>query len=215
MTDRQLWGRSLLPQNATPLMRALSEAAAEAVDRLPKGETIPDAISWERCDARLLPWLAWEMSVDEWVPAWPEATKRGAIGDSWRVHSIKGTVGALKVAINRLGYGATVREWFDYFGDPFLFRLDLSSPIDREWRATEFASLTRTALRAKNVRSHLEKIDLDIEGPRTRIFVGMATVSRLKVRPSVEPISHLAGQASTYVGAVFRSRIRIKPLVTQ
>ena len=211
MADRVLWGRSLLPQNATPLMRAFSEAAAEAVDRLPRGETIPDAISWQRCDARLLPWLAWEWSVDEWVPSWPEATKRGAIADAWRVHAMKGTIGALKVAIDRLGYGALVSEWFEYGGGPFLFRLVLNSPEGREWRAAEFRSLTRAALATKNVRSHLEEIDLRTPGPKAGVFVGALVKTALVVRPSVEPITHLSGQASSYVGAVIRSRIRVKP----
>lgn len=214
MPDLVLWDRSLLPSNATALELALSEAAAAAIEALPLGSTIPDVLSWERCPTSLLPWLAWEWSVDEWEPAWPEAQHRAAIASSWELHGAKGTVTGIERAIGQLGYGATIQEWFSYGGQPFRFRLAVDSPARPAWSAADYAQLYRVAIRAKNVRSYLETLQLHVTGPEVPIYVGAVVRSRIRVRPSTEPVTHLGAQFPVFVGAVMRTRIRSKPVVT-
>ncbi len=99
---------SLLPPNSTDLERALDLTGARisAVDA-------PIDLMWnpETCPTAFLPWLAWSLSVDEWDNAWPEGTKRAVIAASVWVHRHKGTVGAVKRALAKAGYGdATVVE---------------------------------------------------------------------------------------------------------
>ncbi len=66
----------LLPQNSTPLERALADAH-------PAQASQADAIRalWnpETCPSELLPWLAWTLSVDDWSADWSERQKRDTV----------------------------------------------------------------------------------------------------------------------------------------
>ena len=93
---------SLLPPNATPFERSLEDAFARRLDALP-AEAPRDATISGRCPEALLPWLAWQRSVDRWDPDWPVPIKRQAIAESWAEHARKGTVGAVKRALESVG----------------------------------------------------------------------------------------------------------------
>ena len=112
---------TLLPPNSTAQERAL-EASVERMATLP----VHIDRTWDptRCPAKLLPWLAWALSVDEWNAEWPEETKRDAIAASPEVHRKKGTAGALKRALRALRVHARVM-WSGgkKSADPFTFRL--------------------------------------------------------------------------------------------
>ncbi|GHG35580.1 phage tail protein I [Paracoccus aerius] len=98
---------SLLPYNATDAERAL-EAAGTAAINLPMPEGLRDP--W-RVPAALLPWLAWSRSVDEWDPFWSEDAKRETIAASVEVHRRKGTVWAMRRALQAAGLGdAEIQE---------------------------------------------------------------------------------------------------------
>lgn len=89
----------LLPPNSTGLERRLAEAQQHLGD-------LPVEIRHLRtpatCPPALLPHLAWELSVDEWNPAWGEDVKRRVIAESIRVHRHKGTRGAVRRALEAL-----------------------------------------------------------------------------------------------------------------
>lgn len=83
----------LLPGNATPLERAFSGATGRLA-AIPY--PIREAFRWDTCPAPLLPWLAWEMSVDLWDEDWPEQRKRSIIRESFELHRRKGTLYAIE-----------------------------------------------------------------------------------------------------------------------
>ena len=123
---------TLLPSNATPLERALEAAIRPRADE--------DVIRrvWDpwACEAHLLPWLAWQFSVDYWEDAWTEHQKRAVIAASIEVHRRKGTPGAMRRIVEGLGYGFQLVEWWELNpeGTPgtaevFLFRQDAGRPI--------------------------------------------------------------------------------------
>lgn len=93
---------TLLPHNATA-----AELAFEAVMREAFLLPVPLREIWnpETCPAALLPWLAGAFSVDAWDPGWSEDAKRAVISDSVMVHRRKGTVGAMRQALEASGYG--------------------------------------------------------------------------------------------------------------
>ena len=101
MTDR-----SLLTPSATPLARAVTEAAA------PLG-ALPVPRLWDpwACPAVALPALAWALSVDEWDDAWPEEVKRQVCADSLPVHARKGTVGSVRQVLRSVGLIDDVRGY--------------------------------------------------------------------------------------------------------
>jgi len=108
----------------------------------------------------LLPWLAWACSVDIWDDDWPEDTRRRVIADSYSVHSVKGTVGAVKRALAALGAEAELVEWFNQLppAAPYTFALTtFAQPYTASalaLDATGQRQVIDTVWRAKNVRSH-------------------------------------------------------------
>src|SRR5690348_8371423 len=141
----------LLPPNATAQERALSETIARVSDvPVPVREMYrADVISED-----LLPWLAWAFSVDEWDTNWTADQKRAAVQSSVYVHQHKGTIGALRQALDALGYTIETQEWFQLTpqGDPYTFGLLVvidgggGVPTEEGWDYIE-----RVALAAKNV----------------------------------------------------------------
>lgn len=142
----------LLPPNATAQERALSLATARA-------GTVPMHIGkvWnpQTCPAGILPWLAWALSVDDWQSNWTEQQKRDAIAASVQVHRVKGTIGAVRRALQALGYEVLVDE---NTGTPYTFRLqvDIGESGGSE---SLYDEAERIALRTKNARSHLLGVD--------------------------------------------------------
>ncbi len=92
----------LLPPNSTALEHRLADGQRHFSE-------LPVAIRHLRnpasCPAPLLPFLAWELSVNEWNPDWGEDVKRRVIADSVRVHRRKGTRGAVRRALEAI-FGA-------------------------------------------------------------------------------------------------------------
>ena len=155
MSDR------LLPPNATPADLALEQSTARLAD-LPA-----NLVRWmqspQLIPENVLPWLAWAFSVDTWDENWTVDQKRATIAASYMVHRHKGTIGAVKAALAALGFQSTVIEWFqeDPPGDPYTFRIK----IDADQFGADQGSLTRIASvldSAKNLRSHLTTINLDV-----------------------------------------------------
>lgn len=144
----------LLPQNSTPLERALADAH-------PAQASQADAIRalWipETCPSELLPWLAWTLSVDGWSADWSERQKRDTVKIAHAVHRIKGTIGAVTRGLGALGFPTRVQEWFNQTppGAPYTFRLLLDvdqTPLTRSSLQKALEVVTST----KNLRSHLE-----------------------------------------------------------
>jgi len=92
---------SLLPPNATPLERRLSEVAADLERARAPLHTLWDA---QRAPAGVLPWLGWAVGVDHWDRRWSEQTKRDAIAEAIPVRRLRGTVWAVRRALEVLGY---------------------------------------------------------------------------------------------------------------
>ena len=81
---------------------SLAETGRAAIDSLPlpiKQIRYPD-----QCPANLLPWLAWDYSVDIWDSIWSEQTQRDVIDASVFVHRHKGTPAAVLRALEAMNY---------------------------------------------------------------------------------------------------------------
>lgn len=89
----------LLPPNATFLERATAATHQHLADLPVDTRYIRNP---ERCPAALLPFLAWELSVDDWNPDWAEDVKRRVLAESVAVHRRKGTRGAVRRALEAI-----------------------------------------------------------------------------------------------------------------
>ncbi|MCP4102818.1 MAG: phage tail protein I [Lentisphaerae bacterium] len=149
---------SLLPNNATKSELGL-EAATASLDTVP----VPTGDLWNpaKCPAALLPYLAWALSVDVWRDSWSEAEQRVIIAKQYEIHAHKGTIGALRQALDSLGYHLKVVEWFEQnpVGEPCTFTVEAeisTSGLD----ATKQTLVEQTIAATKNVRSHLSSLKL-------------------------------------------------------
>ncbi len=94
----------LQPPNQTPLESALGLLEAERIAAIDPDIILTLRDPWA-CPAELLPWLAWELSVEEWDDDWREEIKRQVIADSFAFHQKKGTPWAVRQVFRSLGLG--------------------------------------------------------------------------------------------------------------
>ena len=143
---------SLLPPNALAAERALEEAGASLIDAIPNPlRAVKHA---DDCPVALLPWLAWEYSVDTWNSDWTEQEKRDAIKRAAYIHRHRGTLAAVEMSLSDSPFGTDIVEWFDQTppGDPSTFALNVEQD-GRPVLQTDVQDLKNAVLRAKNLRS--------------------------------------------------------------
>lgn len=138
--------RSLLPPNATEFERAMEAAARRPID-------VPIRKLWSSadCPLALLPQLAWALGVEDWDPDAPEAVKRAAIANAFRIHSEKGTLAGLKRLLDAAGAQYTYTE--RPAGVPMTARLAISNSA-----SVYLPSITEAVDRVKRASLHLETV---------------------------------------------------------
>jgi len=107
-----------------PSMMALAASVAEILAEQP--ENIEKAKIYtvaDRIPENLLDILAFDFKVDWWDPNYTLEEKRKTFVNSWAVQRTLGTKYAIETAVNAIFPGTQVREWFEYGGDPFYFRI--------------------------------------------------------------------------------------------
>lgn len=148
----------LLPPNATPTERALSEAIGR-IDDVPV--IVKQVWNADTAPASVLPWLAWAFSVDDWDVDWTEQQKRDTIKSSIQSQRIKGTIGAVKKQLAALGIDIQVQEWFNQLpqGNPYTFKLIINSD---QAQVTQIGiqKIIEIVNTNKNLRSHMDLISV-------------------------------------------------------
>lgn len=150
---------NMLPPSASGFMRS-TEKVTERLTEIPVDLHKlwdPDA-----CPASLLPYLAWALSVDRWDRNWSEQTKRQVIRASWLVHRQKGTISALKRAVEPFGFPLKVIEWWQNGGIPGTFMLEIGME-DQGITEEIYLELERLIDDAKPRSRHLNGISLSLQ----------------------------------------------------
>ena len=153
----------LLPESITSDTRI--QAAAELVEAELKAVSgaIGNVAIWSRLDELtepVLSTLAWALHVDDiegWDLVETDAQKRAILRESLVLHRYKGTIWSIERVLGLLGLSATIREWFEYGGDPYKFMLEVGVS-DREITADLLQRLMALVNEYKNVRSWLDEI---------------------------------------------------------
>lgn len=92
---------TLLPTNSSTLERNLADTGAQLERARAPLHTLWSAQS---IPAHLLPWLAWAVGADDWSSDWPEQTKRDVVESALPIRRLRGTVWAVRHALETLGY---------------------------------------------------------------------------------------------------------------
>lgn len=151
---------SLLPPNATDLEVAAARVAGN-VTLIPT--PIREVKNAYTCPEALLPYLAYEVAVDEWDEEWPTQTKRDVIAQSIEVKRVKGTYGAVQRAVSALGLPARVQEWYQQMpaAGAYTFRLHIEAD-QVGFTQRQLIRIPRVVEQAKNLRSHMSGVNLSM-----------------------------------------------------
>ena len=151
---------TILPTHIDPEINALDVTGAERIEalseELDEAKKLRDPLT---VDARFLSVLADEYQPIVFRDGMPERRQRRVISRALWAHRHRGTPGAMKSVFRAIGVRAEIEEWFEYEGEPYHFRLDLSSEED-EITPALMRRVTRVANEYKNVRSKLDEIKL-------------------------------------------------------
>ncbi|EKM9865278.1 phage tail protein I [Campylobacter coli] len=112
------------------------------------------------CDERLLPVLAnaYDVSID----GLEEKEARKLISKALLLDRYNGTTWAIKEALSAVFPTAVVKEWFNYGGKPYFFKVKVST-TNVSFDERTLNTLERLIKEFKNVRSVLEAIEIEIE----------------------------------------------------
>ncbi|EDF8504150.1 phage tail protein I [Campylobacter coli] len=113
-----------------------------------------------RCDERLLPVLAnaYDVSID----GLEEKEARKLISKALLLDRYNGTTWAIKEALSAVFPTAVVKEWFNYGGKPYFFKVKVST-TNVSFDERTLNTLERLIKDFKNVRSVLEAIEIEIK----------------------------------------------------
>lgn len=166
---------TLLAINASTLLKDLEKTSlrATSLEALNRYVTHPNL-----APENILPWLAFAVSVDDWNDGWTEEIRRNVIRSSIEVHKKKGTIGALRKALEAFNYeNIKVEEWFDYGGDPYFFRVffDVTEP---GFDVSILPDVQKVIDNTKNARSHLENLKAFLSAEMGLIKLGSAIISK-------------------------------------
>lgn len=112
---------SILPLNASDLEKDIELSGKNRIDYIDN----PIGTIWNPriVQSHILPYLAFALSVDKWENDWPDNIKRQVVEASVVVHRRKGTVGAVKKAIEATGINVSFTEWFENSSVPHTFTI--------------------------------------------------------------------------------------------
>ena len=211
--------KKLLPPslNTTPF-----KEIAEALDgQLVKvWEELINVVIYPRIDEiedeKLLDLLGWQCHIEGWELARTIEDKRRLIKSAIELHRHKGTPYAIKKVLEALGLEGQVKEWFEYGGEPYKFKVHVSSiPSEELWE-----KLVKLINEYKNERSWLDAIGIHSE-VKGALYVGAALKEGkhyrigLCISPQVENLTiYTAGiirKASKTTIGVHKPQINTQP----
>ena len=148
--------KTLLPPTATKLEKKLSQAIACE-------PPIPLRSLWDpqTCPYELLPYLAWQYSVDRWDENWSEEIKRKVIAEAFEIHKLKGTKEAIRRAVEPFGYLIKTIEWWQNNQTPGSFALEIGV-LDTGITEESYKELSRIIDDVKPVSRQLSNLAIQL-----------------------------------------------------
>ena len=133
--------------------------------------------------------IAWMFHISSknegWGVASTDEAKRNLVKNAIILHKIKGTRHAIEYVLTQLGLSGEVKEWFEYGGAPYTFRVKVKS--GDEVTTDKIISLRALINEYKNKRSELEDLSLSsyVHGSVPKVALGMMAVVKVSLFPVV------------------------------
>ncbi len=125
-------------------------------------QKIPNVLIYSRIDTlseEVIDLLAWQFHIEGYELAETEEEKRALVKKAIELHRYKGTRWAIKKVLELLNMQGVIKEWFEYGGEPYKFKVDLSLS-NKEITTAIKDKLINLINEYKNERSWLEEIAL-------------------------------------------------------
>jgi len=154
--------KKLLPPSITGdgKIQALAEAFERELKKIYELVETPAILSRiDELPEEVLDLLAWQFHVEGWELASSVEEKRNLIKRAIELHRYKGTKWAIKKVLEALHLSGEIKEWYEYGGKPYYFKVDLGVQ-DKEITTELRDKLINLINEYKNARSHLEEIVL-------------------------------------------------------
>lgn len=148
--------KTLLPPSSTKLEKRLSQAMVCDFPILLRSLWNP-----QTCPYELLPYLAWQYSVDYWDENWNEQIKRKVIAEAFEIHQHKGTKEAIRRAVSSFGYLIDLIEWWQNDKTPGTFSIEIGV-LDKGITDESYNELVRIIEDVKPVSRHLSGLSLHL-----------------------------------------------------
>ncbi|TKI50664.1 phage tail protein I [Lysinibacillus tabacifolii] len=143
-----------------PVLEAIAEAAEiQLKQTYQEAEVVSNLVNIDEMPGELLDLLAFEKHVDFYQANLPIDQKRNLVKSSISLHRKKGTPAAIQQVFNKLALDSKLKEWFQYGGEPYYFKIEVNIK-DKSVSQKTLNSLIMMINEYKNIRSHLEKIEV-------------------------------------------------------
>jgi phage tail P2-like protein len=144
------------PLRNDPEMLALGRViAGELQENIKRARLASIYTRIDELPEELLDILAYDFHVDWYDDTHSIEVKRQVIRDSVRIHKRLGTKYAVESALSAVYPDTKVQEWFEYDGEPYMFRVIITADPNNPEKQQEALSKIRYF---KNLRSHLEEV---------------------------------------------------------
>lgn len=123
--------------------------------------------------------LAYYFDVPQsvWSLAGSVAIKQSVIRSAFSIQRCRGTKKALEGIIESLGWSCTIREWFEYGGDPYHFKIQVLNLGGRSLLPADYEILALMIEEYKNERSVVDETNIYLTQSSERYITGACVVS--------------------------------------
>lgn len=150
---------------------------------------------WDKIDSMTdeqLDELAWELNIEWYKSTADTQTKRAIIKSSDKVHAKLGTKWAVEQIITDYFGSGAVREWWEYGGEPYHFKVFSTNPGLVNEHHDEFLAMLEVV---KRKSAWLDAVIISLTG-EMNIFAGVATHDLTFETHTMGDIEAIAGEAA-------------------
>lgn len=149
--------------------------------------------------------LAWQFHVEGYAEAHSLRAKRAMIYASLLLHRRRGTPWAVRHGLETtLQVPAEVREWYEYGGEPYFFRVRLNV-AGASFDARAWEDAVKVIMEHKNVRSWLDLLET-FSRRELPVTIGLGVVNRTTTRAGIWLQSLKSPSLPIHAGAALVSR---------
>ena len=198
-----------------PKMLALAQSAERELLKL--SGVIDNVLIYSRIDElpeELLDILAYDLHCDWYDCKYPVETKRKILKSNVKIHKKLGTKYAVEKALKDVYSEAEVKEWFDYGGQPYCFKItvNVGNTGINENTAKEIEEKMKFY---KNLRSHCDGIFYYMNASRANVTAAarMLYGGSIRVKPLLETDISTTANVQVINKLDFGGTLKIKPLL--